>query len=71
METMQIQALAELQKYSLKVRTMKMYWGKFYIEFYHFCQQCEDYFKTSRATRMNQIPFAISFLHDSINLRWV
>ena len=40
------------------------------MECYHFCQQCEDYFKTSDAIGMNRIPFAASFLCGSINLRW-
>ena len=37
---------------------------------YHFCQQCEDYFKTSGATGMNCIPFIASFFHGSISIKW-
>ena len=40
------------------------------MDCYHFCQQCEDYFKTSGATRMNRTPFAASFFHGTISLRW-
>ena len=40
------------------------------MECYHFCQQCEDHFKTSGATGMNCIPFAASFLRGSISFRW-
>ena len=39
------------------------------MECYHLCQQCEDYFETSDATRMNRTPFAASFLCGSISLR--
>ena len=40
------------------------------MECYHFCQQCKDHFETSGATEMNYIPFALSFFHGSISLRW-
>ena len=66
----QAQVLAEFQECSLKARTSETYWGKSYIECYHFCQQCKDYFETSSAIEMNYIPFAASFLYGSINLRW-
>ena len=69
-ETMQAQALAKLQKYSLKSRAPEAYWGKSSMECYHFCQQCEDYFKTSGATGMNRTLFAASYLRGSISLKW-
>ena len=40
------------------------------MDCYHFCQQCEDHFKTSGATGMNRTPFAASFLRGTISLRW-
>ena len=51
----QAQALVEPQQRSLKARTSKTYSGKSHMGCYHFCQQCEDYFKTSGATEMNRI----------------
>ena len=46
-----------------------MYWGKFYIEYYHFCQQYKDYFETFGATGMNYILFAALFFCGFINIR--
>ena len=40
------------------------------MDCYHFCQQCDDYFKTSGATEMNCTPFAALFLRGTINLKW-
>ena len=54
----------------LKAKTPETYSGKSHIDYYHFCQQCEDYFETSGATGMNCTPFATTFLRDAINLRW-
>ena len=65
----QAQALAEPREHSLKAKTPETYWGKFHIECYHFCQQCENHFKTSGATGINYIPFAASFFRGSISLR--
>ena len=69
-ETTQAQALAESWKRPLKGRTPETYWGKSHMECYHFCQQCEDHFKTSGATGVNLTPFPASFFRGSINLRW-
>ena len=65
----QAQALAEPRERPLKARTPETYWGKSHMECYHFCQQCEDHFKTSGATGINCTPFAASFLRGSISLR--
>ena len=70
METTQAQALAEPRERPLKARTPETYWDKSYMECYHFCQQYEDHFETSSATEINRSPFAASFLHGSISLRW-
>ena len=40
------------------------------MDCYHFYQQCKDYFETSGATGINRTPFAASFLHGTISLRW-
>ena len=70
MEMTQAQALAEPRKQPLKARSLKTYFGKSYMDCYHFCQQCEDHFKTSDATKMNCTPFAALFFHGTIRLRW-
>ena len=40
------------------------------MEYYHFFQQCKDYFETSSATKMNYTLFATSFLRGFINIKW-
>ena len=69
METTQAQA-TEPRERPLKARTPETYSGKSHIDCYHFCQQCEDYFKTSGATEMNCTLFAAIFLRGSISLKW-
>ena len=72
METTQArdQEQLELQERPLKARTPETYSGKSYMNCYHFCQQCENYFKISGATGMNRTFFAATFLLGSISLRW-
>lgn len=43
----------------LKACSPNVYSGKFHIDFYNFSQQYENYFVTIRATKPNQIIFAI------------
>ena len=66
----QAQALAEPQERPLKARTSEIYSGKSHMDCYHFCQQCEDYFKTSGAIGMNRTPFTATFLRGTVSLRW-
>ena len=66
----QTQALAKPQKRLLKARSPETYLEKSHTDCYHFCQQCEDHFKTSGATGMNRIPFAASFLRGAISFNW-
>ena len=40
------------------------------MDCYNFCQQCENYFATTRATGPTRIFFAVSFLQDRISFRW-
>ncbi len=40
------------------------------MEYYNFCQQCEDYFTTIRAHEPNEILFATFFFWNRINFRW-
>ena len=70
METTQASDQLEPRERPLKAKTPETYSGKSHIDYYHFCQQCEDYFETSGATGMNCTPFATTFLRDAINLRW-
>ena len=60
----------ELREHPIKARIPETYYGKSHINCYHFCQQCEDYFKTPGAIGINCTPFAITFFHGSISLRW-
>ena len=70
METTQAQALAEPREWPFKARSPETYSGKSHMDCYHFCQQCEDHFKTSGTTGMNCTLFAASFLRGTISLRW-
>ena len=70
METTQAREQLEPRERSLNARTPETYSGKSHIDCYHFCQQCEDYFKISGATGMNHTPFAAIFLYSTISLRW-
>ena len=57
-------------KKPLKARSFDVYHGKFYIECYNFCQQCEDHFIIIGPKGPNRIFFTSAFLHDRINFRW-
>ena len=70
METTQAEALAEPQERSLKARTPNIYSGKSHMDYYHICQQCEDYFETSSVTEMNHTLFAATFFCGTDILRW-
>ena len=69
METTQARDQLEPREHLLKARTRETYSGKSHMDYYHFYQQCEDYFKTSSATGMNHTPFAATFLCVAISLR--
>ena len=60
---------AKPQKQPLKARSPKTYSWKSYIDCHHFCQQCDNYFKTFSVIGMNYTPFAASFFRSTINLR--
>ena len=59
----------EPQEQLLKARSLETYLEKSYIDCYHFCQQCENYFKTLGATKMNYTPFVASFFYSTISLK--
>ena len=65
----QAQALAEPREQPLKTKSPEIYSGKSHMDYYHFCQQCEDHFKTSGATGMNRTPFAASIFRGIISLK--
>ena len=60
----------EEREQPLKAKIPDVYYGKLHMDCYHFCQQCEDYFETSRATGTNWTPFAAFFLCGNISVRW-
>ena len=61
--------LSAERKQLLKARVLKLYYGKSYIDSYHFYQQNEDHFETAEASGGNRTPFAAFFLRDNINMR--
>ena len=69
METSQARDQFEPRERPLKARTPEIYSGKSHMHCYHIYQQCEDYFKTSVATRMNCTLFAATFFCGSISFR--
>ena len=62
--------VSEVSREKLKARSPDVYCGKSHMDCYNFCQQCEDYFATARATGPTQILFAASFLRDRISFYW-
>ena len=48
-------------KQSLKARFPDFYYGNLHMNFYRFCQQYKDYFKTVGAKRPNKILFTAFF----------
>ena len=63
----QVPASNEPCEKSLKTRSPDVYCDKSHMEYYNFCQQCEDHFATTGAKGPNRIFFAAFFLHDRIN----
>ena len=60
----------EVSQEKLKARSPDVYRGKFYIDYYNFCQQYKNYFATAWAKGPTRILFATSFLRDRISFRW-
>ena len=52
----------ELPWEKLQAFSPSKYCGKSHMDYYNFCQQCEDYFATAGAMGPTQISFAVSFL---------
>ena len=58
------------RKRPLKARFPDIYWGKMHLECYNFFQQCEDHFATAGTMGSNRVPFAATFLKDTVPFRW-
>ena len=41
------------------------------MDYYYFCQQCENHFETAGATGANRTPFVASFLCKNISVHWM
>ena len=55
---------------TLKAKVLELYYGKSYMDCYHFYQYCKNHFETAGATGANQTLFAAFFLHGSISMCW-
>lgn len=58
------------RKRPLKAWFPDLYYRKSHLDCYQFCQQCENHFRTASATGPNRIPFAATFLRETINFCW-
>ena len=54
----------------LKARIPDVYWDKTHLKYFHFFQQYEDYFATARAKGQNWMPFATTFLKNTVLFCW-
>ena len=61
----------EERKQPFKDKVPDLYYGKLYMDYYHFYQQCEDHFKTSWVTGTNQTLFVASFFCGNISVQWM
>ena len=60
----------KLWEQPLKAQFPNLYYGNSYLDYYHFCQQCEDHFDTAGASGPNRIPFIASFLCGLVVYCW-
>ncbi len=54
----------------LKSRNPDLYYSNLHMEYYYFCQQCEDHFEVAGSLGHKRVPFAAGFLKDRILNRW-
>ena len=66
----QLQANFAPRKQPLKARFLDLYYGNSHLDWYRFCQQCEDHFETAGANGPNRVPFAALFLRRAMLQRW-
>ena len=57
-------------KQPLKARFPDLYYGNSHMDYYCFSQQYEDYFEIARASRLNRVSFATSFLCGAVVQYW-
>lgn len=55
-------------KHFFKAKSVEIYLGKTYIDYYHFYQQCKYHFKISSPIGINNISFAFLFFCGTISL---
>ncbi len=53
----------------LKSQNPNLYYSNLHIEYYYFCQQCENYFEIAGLLSHKHVPFATRFLKNRI-LNW-
>ena len=58
-------------KQPLKVRFPDLYYGNLHIDWYRFCQKCNDHFETIGDKRPNRILFAALFLSGLVTQQWL
>ena len=59
--------LVEPKEQLLKAWFPDLYFEKFHLDCYQFCQQFENHFDTTRANGENHTPFVASFLQNGIS----
>ena len=62
----QLQVNSTPHEQPLKTWFLNLYYGNSHLDCYCFCQQYENYFKTAKANRSNQVFFAVLFLYRAI-----
>ena len=60
---------AEFREQLLKAQFLDLYYGNSHLDYYSFCQQCEDHFETVGANGPKRIPFAALFLRSTVAQR--
>ena len=57
-------------KRPLKARFLDMYYGKTYLKYYNFFQQCRNYFAIASTKSQNKISFAVIFINNIALFCW-
>ena len=55
---------------TFKAKVPEVSYDKSHMDYYQFCQQCEDHFKIAGATGFNWTLFTASFLCGNISVHW-
>lgn len=63
----QLQANSASQDRPLKAGIFDFYYRYLHMEYYYFCWQCKDYFKTTGVTGSKRISFIASFFRDKVH----